>query len=171
MEFGVSDEQKAFRRTVREYCQKYVEPRSREIDEKEAGIPEDLIKGLADIGVFGCTIPEKYGGSEPPGEAMQYANIATHEIARAELSMSLPVYTLLTIGWGGQFLKYFAKEEVKETVLPKLASGEWFWGINVTEPQGGSDVAANKTVATRKGNKLVINGEKAYISGVTESRT
>jgi len=170
MEFGMSDEQKVFKRTVREYCQRNVEPRAREIDEAEAGIPNDIMKGLADIGVFGCTIPEAYGGSAPPGEEMQYANIAVHEIARAELSMSLPVYTLLTIGWGGQFLRLYAREEVKKEILPKLASGEWFWGISVTEPAGGSDVAALKTTATKKGGKFIINGEKAYISGGTESQ-
>jgi acyl-CoA dehydrogenase len=168
MEFRMSDEQKIFQRTMREYCQKNVEPRARGIDEAEAGIPDDIIKGLADIGVFGCTIPEEYGGSAPPGEEMQYANIAIHELARTELSVSVPVYTLVTIGWGGQFLKLYAREEVKREILPKLASGEWFWGVGITEPGGGSDVAAIKTKATKKGDKFIINGEKAYISGVTE---
>jgi acyl-CoA dehydrogenase len=101
---------------------------------------------------------------------MQYANIAIHEIARAELSMSLPVYTLLTIGWGGFFLNLYAKEEVKQEVLPKLASGEWAWGIAVTEPGGGSDVGAIKTTAKRQGSKFVVNGEKAYISLVKETQ-
>lgn len=84
------------------------------------------------------------------------------------MSMSLPVYMLLTIGWGGQFLRLYAKEEVKREVLPKLASGEWCWGIAVTEPAAGSDVAAIKTTAVKKGTKYVINGEKAYISQVSE---
>ncbi len=170
MEFRMSPEQEMFKKAVREYCEKNIAPRSREIDEKEAGIPGDIIKGLADIGVFGCTIPEKYGGCAVPGEEMQYANIAIHEIARAELSMSLPVYTLLTIGWGGFFLNLYAKEEAKQEILPKLASGEWAWGIAVTEPGGGSDVAAVKTKAEHKGNKFIVNGEKAYISLVRESQ-
>ncbi|MGA2670884.1 MAG: acyl-CoA dehydrogenase family protein [Dehalococcoidia bacterium] len=168
MEFRMSREQELFRRSLREYCEKNVVPRSREIDEKEAGIPDDIINGLAELGVFGCTIPEKYGGSAQPGEEMQYANIAIHELGRAELSMSLPVYTLLTIGWGGMFLSHYASEEVKQEVLPKLASGEWSWGIAVTEPGGGSDIAASKSSVVKKGDKFVINGEKAYISQVTE---
>ena len=168
MEFRLSREHQLFKRSVREYCEKYVAPRSREIDEKEAGIPDDIIKGLADIGVFGCAIPEKYGGSAMPGEEMQYAMTAVHELARAELSMSLPVYTLLTIGWGGIFIDKYGSEAVKQEVLPKLASGEWSWGICATEPGGGSDVAAIKTTAIRNGNKFVINGEKAYISQVKE---
>lgn len=170
MEFRLSQEQELFKKAVREYCEKNVEPRSREIDEKEAGIPEDIIQGLADLGVFGCVVPEKYGGCASPGEEMQYANIAIHELSRAELSMSLPVYTLLTIGWGGFFLSLYANDEVKQEVLPKLASGEWSWGINVTEPGGGSDVAAIKTTATKKDGKFIVNGEKAYISQVRESQ-
>lgn len=172
MDFGMSWEQKIFQRTVREYCEKNVTPISRDIDEEkfEKRIPDEILKGLADIGVFGCTIPEEYGGSAQPGEEIQYANIAIQEISRTEMSMSLPVYMLLTIGWGGEFLRIYAKEEVKREILPKLASGEWFWGINVTEPGAGSDVAATTTAATRQGNKFVLNGEKAYISGVDESQ-
>ena len=168
MEFRMSREQELFKRTLRKYCEKNIVPRSREIDEKEAGIPDDIINGLAELGVFGCTIPEEYGGSAQPGEEMQYANIAIHELGRAELSMSLPVYTLLTIGWGGMFLSQYASDEVKQEVLPKLASGEWSWGIAVTEPGGGSDVAATRSSVGKKGDKFVINGEKCYISQVTE---
>jgi acyl-CoA dehydrogenase len=168
MEFRMSREQELFKRTLRKYCEKNIVPRSREIDEKEAGIPDDIINGLAELGVFGCTIPEEYGGSAQPGEEMQYANIAIHELGRAELSMSLPVYTLLTIGWGGMFLSQYASDEVKQEVLPKLASGEWSWGIAVTEPGGGSDVAAARSSVEKKGDKFVINGEKCYISQVTE---
>ena len=168
MEFRLSKEHEMFKRSVREYCEKNVAPRSREIDEKENGIPDDIIKGLADIGVFGCTVPEKYGGCAMPGEETQYAMTAIHELARAELSMSLPVYTLLTIGWGGEFIALYGNEETKKEILPKLASGEWSWGICATEPGGGSDVAAIKTQAIRKGNKFIVNGEKAYISQVNE---
>jgi len=168
MEFRLTSEQQLFKKAVREYCEKNVAPRSREIDEKEAGIPNDIIKGLADLGVFGCTIPEEYGGCALRGEEMQYANIAIQELGRAELSMSLPVYMLLTVGWGGEFISYYGTKEAKQEILPKLASGEWSWGIAVTEPGGGSDVAAIKTVATKRGNKYVLNGEKAYISQVAE---
>ena len=83
MEFRLSTEQELFKQTLREFCEKNVEPRSREIDDNENGIPDDIIQGLADLGVFGIIIPEKYGGSAPEGEEMTYANIATQEIARA----------------------------------------------------------------------------------------
>jgi acyl-CoA dehydrogenase len=167
MEFRLTAEQELFKNTLREHCTKYIEPISREIDDKEAGIPDDVIQGLADLGVFGLTIPEKYGGSAPEGEEITYANIAVQEIARAEMSMALPVYTLLCLGWGFLITKY-GTEQLKQEILPQVAAGKYFVGIATTEPGGGSDVANIKTSGVRKGDKFVINGEKAYISGVLE---
>jgi acyl-CoA dehydrogenase len=168
MEFRLSTEQELFKQTLREFCEKNVEPRSREIDDNENGIPDDIIQGLADLGVFGIVIPEKYGGSAPEGEEMTYANIATQELARAEMSMALPVYTLLCLGWGFLITKY-GTEQLKEEVLPKIAAGKYFAGICTTEPAGGSDVANIQTNGVYKDGKFIINGEKVYISGVLEA--
>ncbi len=169
MEFRLSAEQELFKRTVREYCEKNIAPIAREIDEKEQGIPDAIIEGLAELGVLGITIPAAYGGTAPEGEEITYANIAVQEIARAELSMSLPVYVLLQLGWATLVVKH-GSEELKKELLPKVASGKWFLGICTTEPAGGSDIANIKTSAEVKNGKLVINGEKVYISGVRECR-
>jgi alkylation response protein AidB-like acyl-CoA dehydrogenase len=169
MEFRLSAEQELFKRTVREFCEKNIAPIAREIDEKEQGIPDAIIKGLAELGVLGITIPSAYGGTAPEGEEITYANLAVQEIARAELSMSLPVYVLLQLGWATLVVKH-GTEELKKEVLPKVASGKWFLGICTTEPAGGSDIANIKTSAEQKNGKLVINGEKVYISGVRETR-
>ncbi len=169
MDFRLTPQQELFKRTVREYCDKYIAPRSREIDQKAQGIPEEIIQGLVDLGVFGVTIPEKYGGTASPGEEMVYAYLAVHEIGRAELSMSLPVYTLLCLGWS-YLLAQHGTEDAKQEILPKVAKGEWFLGICTTEPGGGSDLASIKTVATKKDGKYILNGEKVFISGVTESK-
>ena len=168
MEFRLSAEQELFKRMVREFCEQTIEPRSREIDDKEAGIPDELIHEMADLGIFGVTIPEKYGGSAPEGQEMSYANIVVQELGRAEMSMALPVYTLLCLGWGFLIAKY-GTEQLKEEVLPKVAAGDYFVGINTTEPAGGSDIANIQTRAERKGDKFIVNGEKAYISGVREA--
>lgn len=168
MEFRLTAEQELFKNTLREHCTKYIEPISREIDDKEDGIPDEIIKGLADMGVFGLTIPEQYGGSAPEGEELTYANIAIQEIARAEMSMAVPVYTLLCMGWGILIAKY-GTEQLKQEVLPKVAAGDYFVGIATTEPGGGSDVANIKTTGVQKDGKFIINGEKVYISGVLES--
>jgi acyl-CoA dehydrogenase len=168
MEFRLSAEQELFKRMIREFCEKNVEPRSREIDDKEKGIPDEIIQGLADLGVFGIVIPEKYGGSAPEGEEMTYANIAVQEMARAEMSMALPVYVLLCLGWGFLISKY-GTDQLKEEVLPRVTAGEYFTGINTTEPAGGSDIANVQTSGVYKDGKFIINGEKAYISGVLEA--
>ena len=168
MDFRLTPQQELFKKTVRGFCDEKLFPRSREIDEKEAGIPEELIKEMVELGIFGVTIPEQYGGSASPGEEMVYAMLAVHEIARGELSMSLPVYTLLNLGWSYLIVRH-GSDELKKEVLPKIASGEWFIGICTTEPGGGSDLANIKTTAKKAGNDYVINGEKTYISGVVEA--
>jgi len=170
MDFRLSAEQELYQRTVREFCQRTLEPRSREIDSGHAGIPDDVIQGMAGLGLFGVTIPEEYGGAAMPGEEMVYATLTVHELARADLSMSVPVYTLLCLGWGFVLARH-GTEEAKREILPRIASGEWFLGICTTEPGGGSDLANIKTVATYDGDRLTINGEKIYISGVTEATT
>ena len=73
--------------------------------------------------MFGVTIPEQYGGFAVPGEELIYAMITVHEIARADLSMSTPVYTLLTIGWSYLVNKY-GTEELKQELLPAVARGQ-----------------------------------------------
>ena len=168
MDFRLTPEQELFKKTLREHCEKHIAPLSREIDEKENGIPDQVIKGLVDLGVYGLTTPAEYGGTAPAGEELTYANIAIQEIARAEMSMSLPVYTLLCLGWSFLIGKYGTKQ-LKDEVLPKVVSGEYFVGINTTEPGGGSDIANIKTSAVYKDGNFIINGEKAYISGVREA--
>jgi acyl-CoA dehydrogenase len=168
MDFNLTPEQELFKQTLREYCETNVEPISAEIDERGEGIPDDVIQGLADLGVFGLTIPAQYGGCAPEGEEAVYASIAIQEIARAEMSMALPVYTLLCLGWGFLVAKY-GTDQLKQEILPKTAAGEYFIGINTTEPGGGSDVANIKTRGERRDDVYVINGEKAYISGVLEA--
>jgi acyl-CoA dehydrogenase len=168
MDFRYTTEQELFRQSVREWAVKNLEPRARQIDKEENGIPDDIAQGIADLGIFGITIPEEYGGFAVPGEELIYAMIAIHEIARADLSMSVPVYTLLTIGWS-YIVNLYGTQQLKEEVLPQAAQGKCFVGINTTEPGGGSDLAKIKTRATKNGNgDYVINGEKAYVSGPKE---
>jgi len=168
LDFRLTPQQELFRKTVRGFCEEKVFPRSREIDEKAEVIPEEIIKEMVELGIFGVTIPEEYGGSASLGEEMIYATLAVHEVARGELSMSLPVYTLLNLGWSYLVVRH-GTEELKKELLPNIASGKWFIGISTTEPGGGSDLANIRTTAKKSGDEYVINGEKTYISGVTEA--
>jgi len=164
MDFNLTEEQELFRRTAREFCEKKLEPRAREIDEKEE-IPADILKGMADLGLLGPTIPEEYGG---PGGDYMMATLGAIEVARADISMATAVYYLLNAGWSFLLARH-GTEEAKKEVLPKVAKSEAFLGISTTEPGGGSDIAGLKTQAKRKGNKYVLNGEKVYISGIKEA--
>ncbi len=169
MDFNFTPEQELFRKTVREFAEQVIAPRSRAIDQEAQGIPEDIIRQMAALGLFGVTIPEKYGGTASPGEEMVYAMITVHEIARAELSMSLPVYTLLNLGWSF-LVAHHGTEQLRQELLPRVANGDWFLGICTTEASGGSDVAGIQTTATKRDGKYVLSGEKVYISGVTEAQ-
>jgi len=169
MDFRYTTEQELFRQSIREWLVKNLEPRARGIDEAEDGIPDDITAGMAELGIFGVTIPEEYGGFAVPGEELIYAMIAVHETARADLSMSTPVYTLLTIGWAHIVNKY-GTEELRKELLPAVAEGKAFAGINTTEPGGGSDLAEITTTALWDEGKgaYILNGEKVYISGPRE---
>jgi acyl-CoA dehydrogenase len=169
MDFRYTTEQDLYRQAIREWLAKNLEPRAREIEEKEDGIPSDITAGMAELGMFGVTIPEEFGGCAVPGEELIYAMITIHEVARADLSMSTPVYTLLTIGWSYIINKY-GTDELKQELLPKVAEGKAFAGINTTEPGGGSDLAAIKTTALWDEGRqaYMLNGEKAYVSGPKE---
>ena len=83
MEFRFSSEQELFRRTLREWAEKELAPRAAEIDAKEEGIPDDIIAGLAELGVMGIGVPEEYGGSMIAGQQHTLANLAVQELARA----------------------------------------------------------------------------------------
>ena len=102
---------------------------------------------MVDLGIFGVTIPEQYGGCAVPGEErLIYAMIAVQEIARADLSHATPVYTLLTIGWS-YIINSYGSAAAEAGGAARLAAGKAFAGINTTEPGGGSDLSAIKTTA------------------------
>ncbi len=165
MDFSWTEDQELFRQTVREFAQKKITPIVREMDTK-GEIPRDVIKGMAELGLLAITVPEEYGGA---GADFVTAAIAAEELARADISIAIPVYYLVEASWAHVFAKY-GTEEAKEEILPKVTSGELFFGIATTEPAGGSDiVGATRTTIKKQGDKWVINGEKVYISGVAES--
>lgn len=164
MDFELTEDEELFRKTVEEFCEKKLRPRAREIDTKEE-IPQDVLNSMAELGLMGVPIPEEYGG---PGGSMMMTTLAGIEIGKGDISMATAVYYLLNSGWS-LILNKYGTEEAKSEVLPKVAKAQAFLGIATTEAGGGSDIVANKTTAQLKGDNYVINGEKAFISGVKES--
>lgn len=165
MDFSWTEEQRLWRQTVRDFAQKEIAPRVREIDTEEQ-IPAEIIKGMAELGLLGPVCSEEYGGA---GMDWMLATIAAEELGRADISLAVPVLYLVEAAWGFIFDRY-GTPELKAQVLPKVTAGEAFLGIATTEPEGGSDIlGACHTKAERQGDGWVINGEKMYISGVRES--
>ena len=166
MHFEESDEEKMFREAVHDFAQKYVAPEWKKYDEETHEIPRSLIKKMADQMLWAPTVSEENGGA---GLSWVMACIAAEELAKADLSIALPVMYLVEASWAFIFDRY-GTEEAKKEILPRVTKGDLFFGIATTEPTGGSDlVNSTKTTIKPKGNGFVVNGEKVYISGVNES--
>lgn len=151
-------EHEAFRDSVRAFVRKEIEPFVTEWD--EAGtFPRDLYKKAADIGLIPLGYPEEYGGVEAD---LFYMVIAAQELAMAGcggLSASL-----MSHGIGSPPIVKYGSEALKQRVLPPIYAGEAISALAITEPRGGSDVAALKTTAKREGDHYIVNGSKTFIT-------
>jgi acyl-CoA dehydrogenase len=166
MDFEWNEEQRLWRQAVRDFAQKEIAPRVREID-TSGRIPPEIIQGMAKLGLLGPVCSEEHGGA-----AMEWtmAAIAAEELGRADVSLAVPVLYLVEAAWGFVFDRY-GTPELKAQVLPKVTAGQAFLGIATTEPEGGSDIlGACRTKAVKQQDEWVLNGEKMYISGVRESQ-
>lgn len=127
-------------------------------------IPEDIVQEMRELGLFGLSIPEQYGGL---GVTMEEEVMLAFEIAKTS-----PVFRSLigtNNGIGSQGLIVDGTEEQKQYYLPKLASGELIASFALTEPGAGSDAASLKTSAVRDGDFYVINGTKRFITNAPEA--
>lgn len=164
IDFSFTEEQDLFREVIREWLAKNMSlEQVRENDEKHE-LPKDIIKGLGDLGLLCMTLPEEHGGA---GADWVTTTIAAEELGYADISVALPVFFLVQASWGYVVDKY-CTDAVRDHCLRKAARGESFIGIGVTEPEGGSDVAAFKTNLMKTDDGWILNGEKTYISGTAE---
>ena len=124
------------REAVREFALNEVLPKAEYIHRNDADLPEELIEKMSELGYFGLSIPEEYGGSEMGNLAMI---VTTEELSRASLAAAGSLITRPEIL--AKALLAGGTDEQKKTWLPKLASGELMVGISVTEPDVGSDTA------------------------------
>jgi len=164
MNFSFTEEQELFRKSVRRFCEEKIVPRADEIDDN-AEIPHDLIDAMGSFGLLGITVSRDLGGA---GAGFTEAAIVAEEIARADMSMAAAVYYLVGAGWGFIIDRY-AGIELKKEVLPEVVKGKSFLGIASTEAKGGSDISALATTLDMQGETLLLDGSKAYISGVREA--
>src|SRR5712664_4134051 len=148
-----------FRKGVRAFVQKEVEPHVEEWE--EAGqIPKSIWPRMGELGFLGVEYDEKYGGA---GADVLTTAVLCEEMARARcasLAMAVGVHTDMA----SPHLYWTGSEALKERYLPAICRGERLTAIAVTEPGGGSDVAAIRTRAARDGDAYVLNGSKMFIT-------
>jgi short-chain 2-methylacyl-CoA dehydrogenase len=156
--FDLSPEHELVRRTVRAFAEERVGPVAEELD-REHRFPYELVRELAELGLMGMPIPEKYGGGGT--DTLAYA-IAIEELTRVDSSVAITVAAHTSLGTMPIFL--FGSEEQKREWLPQLASGERLGAFGLTEPGAGSDAGATLTRAELRDGEWVINGAKIFIT-------
>ncbi len=153
----LNEEQKLFVQQVRRMVNEKVMPRAAAIDQ-HGEFPWDLKKIFQDMGLLGLSVPEEYGGFY---KGHIFLCLAVEEIARACVSSSL-IVQVQSLGW--EPILIGGSEEQKKKYGPSIACGEKIIAFGLTEPSAGSDAAAMKTRAVKKGSKYIINGSKCFIS-------
>ncbi|MCH8981262.1 acyl-CoA dehydrogenase family protein, partial [candidate division KSB1 bacterium] len=146
--------------TVRQFAKDNIDPEA--IDRNEE-IPKEVLQGLAEMGLFGMSIPEEYGGS---GLELRAAGVILETIHASECSGAACHAQMYTMG---TVLRH-GNEEQKREYLPKIATGELrLQAFGVTEPGTGSDTTQLKTRAEKRGESYVINGQKVWTSRAAHS--
>jgi len=158
MNFELTEMQKLFQKTIREFCEKEIKPIASKID-KEEYFPFDLYKKMGQMGLMGMTVPQKYGGAGI--DKVSYM-IALEEISRFCGSTGLTVEAHNTLGCG--YIHEHGNEEQRKKYLPKYTTGEGFVALAITEPNAGSDVAGLQTTAVLDKDEYVLNGTKQFIT-------
>ncbi len=158
MDFQLSEEQQMVKEMVSEFAAREVTPYARENDEKQH-FDTSLVPKMAELGLLGCCIPERYGGAGMDYlafgqicESLEYADSA----ARTIISVHVGLNSLGLLTWGS--------EEQKQRLLAPQARGEKLACFGLTEPDAGSDVLAMRSFARREGDHYILNGEKMWIS-------
>lgn len=154
----LSEEHLLFREAVREFCNREIKPRAAKHDAEERIDPE-LIRLMGEQGYLGFVIPEQYGGMG--GDVLGFT-ILSEEINRHCASTWATFGAHAGIGTYG--IVWAGTEEVKQKVLPRMATGEWLAAYALTEAGAGSDAASMRTRAERDGDHWVLNGEKMWIT-------
>ena len=153
-----ADVYEQFRNTLARFVRERLVPNEERVANDDA-IPTEIISEMREMGLFGLSIPEEYGGI---GLSME------EEVGMAfELGQTSPAFRSLigtNNGIGSQGIVISGNEEQKNKYLPKIASGEIVGSFALTEPDAGSDAASVRTTAVRDGNEYVINGTKRFIT-------
>jgi alkylation response protein AidB-like acyl-CoA dehydrogenase len=165
MNLELSEDLREIQRTVREFCESEVAPHARGWDDREA-FPSEVVAKLGPLGLMGVAVPERYGGAGLGSLALA---VVVEEVARHDGGLALTVASHNGLGTG--HILRFGTEAQKERWLPPLARGEKLAAWGLTEPGSGSDAAALRSTAVRRGDRWVLNGTKTFITQGTVGDT
>jgi alkylation response protein AidB-like acyl-CoA dehydrogenase len=158
LSYDLSDEQRLFRDTVREFAEGEIGPVAEELD-REGRFPVELVRRAAELGLMGIPLPEEWGGAG--ADTVSYA-IAVEELARVDSSFAITVAAHTSLGT--MPIRLFGNDEQRARWLPDLASGRALGAFGLTEPGAGSDAGATRTAARLDGGEWVIDGSKMFIT-------
>ena len=158
MDLTLPESHRALQASLRDFCEERVKPHARQWDHEET-FPAEVVKALGELGVLGILVSEEYGGAAMDSLAVA---VAVEEIARYDGSLALTVAS--HNGLGTSHIRVFGNDAQRKRYLPRLATGEWLGAWGLTEPGSGSDAAAMKTTAVRRGEHWVLNGSKMFIT-------
>ncbi len=152
-----ADDERAILDSIEQWVEKEVRPIARKFDQADE-YPHELVEQMKELGLFGATIGQQYGGLGLP--ASTYAKIVI-KVASAWMAPSGIFNSHLIMA---SAIERFGTEAQKASFLPRMASGEFRGGIGLTEPNAGTDLQAIRTVAKRDGDSYIVNGAKTWIT-------
>jgi acyl-CoA dehydrogenase len=154
----LSPEVRQFCETLRRFVEHEVEPRSRWIEEHDS-IPDELMQMARELGLFGITIPEEFGGA---GFDLAGKCAVEEELGKSNYGFASVIANHTGIATTG--IVALGTEAQKRKYLPRMATGELIGCFALTEPEAGSDPGSMRTAAVKKGDRYVLEGEKIYIT-------
>ncbi|MEH1124487.1 acyl-CoA dehydrogenase family protein [Micromonospora sp. CPCC 206061] len=154
---GLTDEQRAILETVREFADKEIIPHAQHLEHADE-YPADIVDGMREMGLFGLTIAEEYGGL---GESLLTYALVVEELSRGWMSISGIVNTHFIVAY---LVSQHGSPEQKASLLPRMATGDVRGAFSMSEPGCGSDVAAIRSRAERDGDDFVLNGQKMWLT-------
>jgi alkylation response protein AidB-like acyl-CoA dehydrogenase len=154
---GLTDVQTAILATVREFVDKEIIPHAQALEHADE-YPADIVEGMREMGLFGLTIGEEFGGL---GESLLTYALVVEQLSRGWMSISGIVNTHFIVAY---LISQHGSPEQKAGFLPRMATGEVRGAFSMSEPGCGSDVAAIRTKAVRDGDDFVLNGAKMWLT-------
>src|SRR5687768_8476461 len=154
---GLTEIQQEILATVRTFVDKEIIPHANALEHADT-YPQDIVDGMKEMGLFGLTIPEEFGGI---GESLLTYALVVEQIARGWMSVSGVINTHFIVAY---MINQHGTDEQKQRYLPRMATGEIRGAFSMSEPGMGSDVAAIRSKAVRDGDEWVLTGQKMWLT-------